>query len=116
MLKWKRYQKKAEIITFNLKTKKYKPIKTKTMPNIKTEKVKKIAVLVTYEVTVRIVIDEPSDSDEFQRNERIASRSSEDGIDKAVKALKDDDIFDHFVSVKEDVEVPFGTLNTDLSL
>ena len=70
-------------------------------------------MLVTYEVTVRVIIDAPDGIDERTNNELLEERSAESGIDLAIKALGEDGMFDHFIEAKEDTELPFGTVSKD---
>ena len=60
----------------------------------------KVAKLVTPSVTVRVVADEGTE-------ELDIIRAAET---KCINALQDDSVFDHFESIKDDEECPFGTL------
>lgn len=63
----------------------------------------KVAKLVTLSVTVRVIADEGTE-------ELDIIRAAEQ---KCINALQDDSVFDHFESIKDDEECPYGTFEGD---
>ena len=63
----------------------------------------KVAKLVTLSVTVRVVVDESAEELEIL----------ETAHPKCVDAILNDGVFDHFESIKDDEECPFGTLEEE---
>ena len=64
---------------------------------------KKVAKLVTFSVTTRVVTDENT-SEEVM---------TEKAVQQAARNLLHDGIFDHLDEVVEDTELPYGSLEKD---
>lgn len=60
----------------------------------------KVAKLVTLSVTIRVVVDENAEEWEIL----------ETAHPNCVDAILNNGVFDHFESIKDDEECPFGTL------
>ena len=81
--------------------------KVRALVEEKDNKPTKVAKLVTFEITTRVVVNA----------NKMAECEEEDAIEHAIEKVKKETIndlcFDHVVDVYNDTECPYGTLETD---